>query len=68
MKYKLIIDKNAEEEITIEASTFLYYSDSQNCVAVVQRTAFQNTFCVRRGLGRSLNKQKDHPCRESGFG
>ena len=39
-----------------------------NCVAAVWRTVFQNTFCVRRGLGRSLNKQKNHLCRESGFG
>ena len=46
---------------------FSSFSDLQNRVAAVWKTVFQNTFCVRRGLGRSLNKQKNRPCRESGF-
>ena len=41
---------------SVPGEILLRNSDLKNRVAAIFQTAFQNTFCVRRGLGRSLNK------------
>lgn len=38
-------------------------NDLKNRVAAVFQTAFQDTFCVHWGLGRSLNKLEKRPSR-----